>query len=67
MGLLMVFLVVFLVVFVTIDLLHTLVVTHGFTQWSLVTMVVLIVCELTMYNCYDDVRIKLTMMQIDLQ
>ena len=62
MVLLMVFV---LIVFVTM-VFATLVLLMVFLI-VLVTTVFLIVCGLVMYNCYDDVRIKLTMMQIDLQ
>ena len=62
MVLLMVFV---LIVFVTMAF-ATLVLLMVFLI-VLVTMVFLIVCGLVMYNCYDDVWIKLTMMQIDLQ
>ena len=62
MVLLMVFV---LIVFVTM-LFVTLVLLMVFLI-VLVTMVFLIICGLVMYNCYDDVRIKLRMMQTDLQ
>ena len=63
MVLLMVFI---LIVFVTM-VFATLVLIMVF-HIVLVTMVFLIVCGLVMYNCYDDdIRSKLTMMQIDLQ